>query len=214
MPETLEADLVLHYAPRTRSFGALWLLEELGQPYRLAAFDLATKHHKSASHLALNPMGKVPVVVDGGLPISEVGAIAIYLADRYPAAGLSPSIDATTRPAFLRWVFFASALFEPALAEKFGKWEPRPTSHAWGSFDQVIDVVTKAVEAEPYLVGGRFTAADLLVSNSLRFAMMFGALPKEGSLADYVGRMTARDAFARASEIEARESARFPMKVG
>jgi len=213
MPETSEADLVLHYAPRTRSFGALWLLEELGVPYRLESFDLATKHHKSAAHLALNPMGKVPVVVDGAVPVSETGAIAIYLCDRYPAAGLAPSFDATTRPAYLRWIFFATALFEPALAEKFGKWEPRPTSHAWGSFDQVIEAATQALETEPFLVSDRFTAADLLCANVFRFGMMFGALPKEGVLAAYVARMTKRDAFLRASEIEAHEGARFPMKV-
>ncbi|GAB4210503.1 MAG: hypothetical protein OHK0013_31210 [Sandaracinaceae bacterium] len=86
-----EAHLVLHYAPRTRSFVALWLLEELGAPCRLQSFDINTGHHESPEHLALNPMGKVPVVVDHGIAVSELGAVAIYLADRYPAAGLSPT---------------------------------------------------------------------------------------------------------------------------
>ncbi|MBX7192042.1 MAG: glutathione S-transferase family protein [Sandaracinaceae bacterium] len=212
MPETLEADLVLHYAPRTRSLVALWLLEELGVPYRLASFDLATGHHKSPEHLALNPMGKVPVVVDRGVPVSELGAIAIYLADRYPAAGLAPALDHPDRAAYLRWVFFSSAIIEPALAEKFGKWEPRPRQHAWGSFDQMLEVATRGVSSGTYLLGDRFCAADVTVAGGLRYAMLFGAIPKEGPIADYVGRVTAREAFARASAIEAREGERFPMK--
>lgn len=214
MPETLEADLVLHYAPRTRSFGALWLLEELGVPYRLESFDLASGRHKSPEHLAVNPMGKVPVVVDHGVPVSEFGAIVIYLGDRYPDAKLAPAIDAAQRAAYLRWIFFGSAILEPALAEKFNKWEPRPSRHAWGSFEQMLEVATDAVQKGPHLLGEAFSLADLLVGNGLRFAMMFGAIAKEGPIAEYVGRITKRDAFARASAIESRESARFPMKVG
>ena len=72
------ADLTLHYAPRTRSFTALWLLEELGQPYELESFDINTGRHKRPDFLALNPMGKVPVVIHAGTPVSELGAIAIY----------------------------------------------------------------------------------------------------------------------------------------
>ena len=71
MPETSDADLVLHYAPRTRSFTVLWLLEELGRPYRLASFDINTGHHKDPEYLAINPMGKVPAVVDRGVPVTE-----------------------------------------------------------------------------------------------------------------------------------------------
>lgn len=214
MPETSDASLVLHYAPRTRSFGALWLLEELGLPYRLESFDLATGHHKSPEYLAINPMGKVPVVLDRGVPVAEIGAIAIYLADRYPAAGLAPAIDDPARAAYLRWCFFSTAILEPALAEKFNKWEPRPRQHAWGSFEQMLEVAEKGVVPGPYLLGDRLSAADLLLANGMRFAILFGAVPKDGAIAAYVGRLTARDAFARASAIEARESERFPMKRG
>jgi glutathione S-transferase len=212
MPESPEADIVLHYAPRTRSFVALWLLEELGVPYRLASLDLSTGQHKRPEHLALNPMGKVPVVVDHGIPISELGAIAIYLADRYPAAQLAPAIDDPDRAAYLRWAFFASAIIEPALAEKFGKWEPRPRQHAWGSFAQMVEVATRGVGGSTYLLGDRFSAADVTVSGGLRYALLFGAIDKTGPIADYIGRVSQRPAFARASAIEARENERFPMK--
>jgi len=214
MSESTDAALVLYYAPRTRSLGALWLLEELGQPYRLESFDLGTGRHKTPEHLALNPMGKVPVVVDRGIAVSELGAIAIYLADRFPASALPPATDDPSRAPFLPWVFFASAVVEPALAEKFGKWEPRPRQHAWGSFDQMLEVAQNGVTPGPFLLGERFSAADVLLASGLRFALLFGAIPKDGPIADYVARMTAREAFVRASAIEAREGERFPMKRG
>ncbi len=214
MSEPHDPSLVLYYAPRTRSLGALWLLEELGEPYRLESADLATGWHKQPEHLARNPMGKVPVVVDRGVAVSELGAIAIYLADRYPSAGLAPGIAEPDRAAFLRWTFFSSAVLEPALAEKFNKWEPRPRQHAWGSFDQMLDVATQGVTRGPYLLGERFSAADVLLASGLRFALLFGAIPKEGPIADYIARATSREAFVRASAIEAREGERFPMKRG
>ncbi|MEM1418965.1 MAG: glutathione S-transferase N-terminal domain-containing protein, partial [Myxococcota bacterium] len=83
MPESADASIVLHYAPRTRSFTALWLLEELGLPYRLESFAIHTGRHRQPDFLALNSLGKVPVVVDGDVAVPELGAIAIYLADKY-----------------------------------------------------------------------------------------------------------------------------------
>lgn len=217
MTESPDASLVLHYAPRTRSFTALWLLEELGVPYRLESFDLASGRQRSAEHLALNPMGKVPVVVDHGTPVSELGAIAIYLADRYPEAGLAPRLDEPARAAYLRWIFFATAVMEPAYAERFNKWEPQPLRNAWGSFDRMVAVATAGVSPGPFLLspflGERFTAADVVFASMVRFGLLFGALEKEGPLAAYVARATARDAFARASAIEAREGERFPRRV-
>ncbi|HSP77930.1 MAG TPA: glutathione S-transferase [Myxococcaceae bacterium] len=212
MPEATEADLTLYYAPRTRAFTALWLLEELGQPYRLESFDLASGRHKRPDYLALNPMGKVPLVVHRGVPVPELGAIAIYLADSYRDAGLAPPLDAPSRPAFLRWVFFATAIMEPAYSEKFFNWQLPSSNVAWGSFAQMSEIVTAGVQPGPWLLGDTFTSADVLVASTLRFGQLFGAMPKEGPTADYVARATAREAFARALAIDEREGARFPPK--
>ena len=116
MSETTPVELTLYYAPRSRSFSALWLLEELGEEYRLESFNIDTARHKKADYLALNPMGKVPLVVDRDTPISELGAIAIYLSDCYPRAQLSPLIEDPQRPAYLRWTFFSSTIMEPAFS--------------------------------------------------------------------------------------------------
>jgi glutathione S-transferase len=210
MTELADAERTLYYAPRTRAFTALWLLEELGLDYRLESFDLGSGRHKQPDFLALNPMGKVPVVVDRSVPVSELGAIAIHLADRYPEARLAPAIDGSQRPSYLRWVFFASAIMEPALAEKFFQWQVPASRVAWGSFAQMLEVVTAGVSQGPWLLGDTFTAADVLVGSGLRYAQLFGAIPREGATGDYVGRLVERAAFQRAAAIEERERKRFP----
>lgn len=204
--------ITLQYAPRTRSFTALWLLEELDVSYELESFDLSIGAHHGEDFHQLNPMGKVPVVVHDGTPISEVGAIAIYLADRFPGAGLAPAIDDPQRAAYLRWCFFASAIMEPCFGEKFFKWDLPASSVAWGSFERMMTCLTEALEQGPYLLGERFSAADILVGSNVRFGHMFGAIPNEGVTAAYVARLTEREACGRAATIERREGERFPPK--
>ena len=206
--DTSRDELVLYYAPQTRSFTALWLLEELGASYRLEAFALRSMRHKEPDYRALHPMGKVPLVVDRGVAVPELGAQAIYLADRYTERALAPSIEEPARAAYLRWILFASAIIEPAMAEKMFGWESQPTAVAWGSYDQMIEVLTAAISEGPWLLGERFTVADVLVGSAARFGVMFGAFPQEGPIVDYVGRLSEREAFERASAIEEREGRR------
>ncbi|MEZ4392799.1 MAG: glutathione S-transferase family protein [Polyangiales bacterium] len=199
---------LLYFAPRSRALTALWLLEELGVPYTREDFSLSTGRHKQPDFLALNPMGKVPLVVDDGVAVSEVGAIAVYLADKYRATPLSPALDHPDRAAFLRWCFFSSGVMEPAYGEKFFKWTVPASSVAWGSFDAMLATLTEGVARGPYLLGETFSAADVLVGATARFGQLFGVLPKEGPTADYVARISARPALVRALAIEAEVLAR------
>ncbi len=210
MSDTNSANLTLFYAPRSRSFTALWLLEELGEAYHLESFDLASNRHKQADYLALNPMGKVPLVMDGERPVSELGAIAIYLSDRFPKAQLSPGLDDPKRPAFLRWVFFSSAIMEPSFGEKMFNWDLPPASVAWGSFELMFETLTQAIGENTWLLGDRFSAADVLVGSNLFVGQMLGIIPTEGPVQDYVTRLQSRPAFARAGMIEAQQGDRFP----
>lgn len=202
------AGITLYFAPRSRALTALWLLEELGVPYTREDFLLASGRHKRPDFLALNPMGKVPLVVDDGVPVAELGAIAIYLADRHRATPLSPALDHPDRAAFLRWCFFASGVMEPCLGERFFKWQVPASSVAWGSFDAMLAVLAQGVSPGPFLLGETFSAADVLVGATARFGQLFGALPREGSTADYVARISARPALQRALDIEAEVFAR------
>ncbi|MFY0660151.1 MAG: glutathione S-transferase family protein [Shimia sp.] len=211
MSDTQTPSLKLYFAPRTRSFAALWLLEELGEPYQLESFDFATGRHKQADFLAMHPMGKVPLVLDGGTPVPEIGAMAIYLADRYAAAGLAPAATDGARAEYLRWMFFASAIMEPAFAQQLFKWEVSPSTVAWGSFEQMMDVLADGLAEGPWLLGDTFSAADVAVGNNLVFGQMIGLIPHDGPIGEYLARLKAREAFQRAEVIEMREGERFPV---
>lgn len=117
--------LVHYHAPNTRSAAISWLFEELGQPpHETKVLDMSKGEHKSQAYLAINPMGKVPAIVHRGTPITEVAAIAIYLADLFPAADLAPEIGDPARGTYLRWIVFNQAAVEPAATDRYLKHEP------------------------------------------------------------------------------------------
>lgn len=204
--------LKLFYAPRSRAFTALWILEELGIEYELESFDISSGRHKKEDYLALNPMGKIPVVTHGDVAIAETGAIAIYLSDLFTQNALAPALDDATRPDYLRWIFFSASVMEPAYCEKFFDWwqNPPASSVAWGSFDDMERALEEGLRGGPWLLGDTFSAADVVVGSTLRFGQLFGAMPRDGIFGEYTARLTAREAFKRAEAIEARESERFP----
>jgi glutathione S-transferase len=204
MPPSQTADLTLFYAPRSRAVMALWLLEELGQPYRLEHVDLARGDHKKPEFLQHNRMGKVPLVLDRGLAISETGAIVAYLADRYALGRLAPRLDDPERAAYLRWLFFGAGVIEPAASEKFFNLQVPRSQVGWGSFDDMLATVSKAVSGREWLAGDQFTAADLYVGSQLNFGLQFRLVEQEGPVADYVARCTDRPSYERSMALEAR----------
>lgn len=202
MPLTESADIVLYYAPQSRAFRTLWFLEELGRPYRLKMLDLNKGDHKRPEFLKINPMGKVPVVSDQGVAIAETGAIMCHLADRYSPGELAPLIEDPARADYLKWMFFAAGVMEPAFGEKFFKWDVSPRRVAWGSFGDMEKTVTGAVRGDGWLLGEKFTAADVFVASNLHWGLMFDLFPKDGPVAAYVARSAARPALKRALQME------------
>lgn len=155
----------LYYATRTRSFRALWMLEELGVPCELQPLNLQAGEHKRAEYLALNPSGKVPTLVDGDMVVSESAAICTYLGDKYPEARLAPPLDSPERGSYLKWIFFSVGCIEPAFTDHVLKRESPNSRVAWGSFDSVVSVLTDALAAKPYLLENWFTAAGIMVGS-------------------------------------------------
>lgn len=202
MPLVENADIVFYHATRSRSFRALWFLEELGQPYRIEHIDLDKGDHKQPAYLALNPMGKVPTVVDRGTPLAETGAILTQLSDKYAPGTLAPRLDDPRRGDFLRWMFFAAGVMEPAFGEKFFKWDLPARQVAWGSFASMETTVTDAVAGGGWLLGEQFTAADVFVGSNLHYASLFKLFPETGPVADYVARCATRPALKRALQME------------
>ncbi|MDQ3559240.1 MAG: glutathione S-transferase family protein [Pseudomonadota bacterium] len=203
MPISESADLTLFYAPQSRAATALRFMEELDQPYRLEVIDLNKGDQKKPEFLRRNPMGKVPLALDGDVAVAETGAIFSYLADKYAPGRLAPRPDEPERADYLRWLFFAAGVMEPAYGQKFFNWEVPSRQAGWGSYDQMLEVVTEAVGSREWLAGS-FSAADIYVASTLRYGILFGIIPNEGPVADYVNRWSDRPATKRAAEIDER----------
>ncbi|MFO1067177.1 MAG: glutathione S-transferase family protein [Geminicoccaceae bacterium] len=191
--------IVLYHAPRTRSGTVLWLLEETGLPFELRKLDLAAGEHKRPDYLAVNPMGKVPALVWDGAVITESAAICAFVADAVPAVGLAPALGDPQRGPYLRWMFWAAGCLEPAIVDRVLQ---RPAGPArtvgYGDFDSVMRVLAGALDKGPWLLGDRFTAADILVGAGLRWAIYAGHIERRAPFGDYVAKLAARPASQRA----------------
>lgn len=197
MPMT-SPDLVFYYAPHSRAGIVLWMFEELGVPYRLEQLSLKKGTHKSPDYLAINPMGKVPAIKHGDVVVTEAAAICCYLADAFPAAGLAPATTDLSRGTYLRWMFFSPSCIEPAIADKAFNRPPAPTSAVgYGDYDAVMNALSQAVTQGDYVLGDRFSAADVVLGSALRYGMMFNIIQHRPEFDAYVDRMLARPALQR-----------------
>ncbi|MCI4680725.1 glutathione S-transferase family protein [Rhodoblastus acidophilus] len=192
----------LYWAPNTRSLRVLWLLEEIGAPYERVLVDLKNGGQRTPAFHAVNPMEKVPALQDGEACVAESGAIIAYLAEKFPDAGLAPAIGDARRGRYLQWLFFSGACVEGALTQKFGNVEMPEGSAGWGSFDKVFNVLDEVLSANPYLLGEKFSAADVLIASDLHFTInIFKMLEPRPVFASYLERCQSRPAFARAAQI-------------
>lgn len=197
----------LYYWPKTRAFRALWMLEETGAPYEIEHVNIRAGEQGTAAFRSLNPMTKLPALDDDGVHVAESGAVLLYLADKFPAARLGAAIDDPLRGRFLQWLFFTPGCLEPAMAEKMTGAPGNTFSFGWGDLDRVKQAIDGALEEGEWLLGERFSAADLLLAGTLQIAFMAKLLEPKGPLGDYVERAVSRDAHARAVAIEQREIA-------
>ncbi len=196
--------LTLYHAPHSRSAGARALLEELGADYELQVFNLKQGEQRKPAYLALNPMGKVPAIRHGDVLVAEQAAVYMYAAELYPEAGLSPAVGDPLRGAYLRWMVFYGSCFEPAVVDKSMKRDPAPPSTSpYGTFDTMFDTVVQQLKAGPWLLGERFTAADVLWGSALGWTSAFGLLPERAEVRAYVERVKARPAVQRAAVLDA-----------
>lgn len=196
-------EITFYFARRTRSAIVHWMLEELGEPYRVHQLDMEAGEHKAADYLAVNPMGKVPALAHGPVVVTEAAAICCYLADAFPAAGLAPAADDALRGPYLKWLFFGPGCMEPAMIDRMlGRDVPPPHVCGYGSFEQMLGAVTSAVAPGPYLLGEAFTAADVVIGSTLRWGMMTGILPERAEIAAYARRLGERPALRRTTARE------------
>jgi glutathione S-transferase len=192
--------ITLFHHPFSRAANVVWMLEEAGVPYELHWVDMLGGAQKSSDLLALNPMGKLPVLVDGEVIVTESAAIALYLADRYAAGRLAPALDDPARGTFLRWAFFTPSVMEPAAAARTSGGEFNVRAIGWGNYDDMMSATASALAAGPYVLGERFSMVDTILGGTLRYMLMFKMMEPTPLFTDYVARLEARPAFQRAKD--------------
>lgn len=198
--------VTLYYANPSRAAMTRLLLEELGAPYDLATLDLKAGDQLKPDYLAINPMGKVPAIRHRGVVVTETAAIFLYLADAFAQAGLAPALDDPARGPYLRWIVFYAAAFEPAMVDRARKLEPGPRAMSpYGDLDAVHRAVETMLTPGPYILGDRFSAADVLWGAALTWMSAFGMAPSSGRVSAYIARHAERAAVQRLRAAEGRE---------
>jgi glutathione S-transferase len=182
-----------------RPIRVAWALEEAGQPYEIEKMTL--EEGKSDVHRARHPLAKVPVVEDEDGLVFESGAIVLQIADTFPEANLIPAVGSHDRALVYQWTLFGPAEMEPWLIETamFAQADPERSAKARKRFDERAEALVGALEGREYLLGERFTAADIMVGSALKFTKRIGfaeELPE--SLRAYMARLEERPAYQTA----------------
>jgi glutathione S-transferase len=189
--------VTLYHHPFSRASNVVWMLEEVGVDYALRWVDIMAGGQKTPEFLKLNPMGKLPVLVDGAAVVSESAAIALYLGDRHAAGRLAPALDDPARGTYLRWAFFSPSVLEPAAAAKASGGEFNAGAVGWGTYESMLDATEVAVGNGPYLLGERFTMADTILGGTLGFMLRFKMIEARPAFTAYAKRLEERPAYQR-----------------
>ena len=191
----------LYFTPRTRAIRPRWLLEELGVPYELVRLDPAKQENRAPSYLALQPdFGDVPALVEGDVTLFESSAICLYLADRFPEKQLAPPVGSADRGYYYQWLLFAEVSIEPEVKaflehSRLSEEENGPGPPAGGTFAPkhrahgsrtCCRSSERGLGGGEHLVGGRFTAADLVMASILHLAHTLHLIDGHPRLFEYV----------------------------
>ncbi len=188
----------LYHFPTSRSTRALWTLEEIGEPYdvtEIARADMATEEYR-----ARHPLGRTPVIEDDAGSLFESGAIVLALADRHPAAGLNFPLGTRERELVYQWVLFAVAELDPWIVEARDQREKdAPRSAIAGErVGRAAAVVEEALRGVDFIVGGRFTVADIMLESVLAFARRQGLVDAFPQISRYIDALAERPTYALA----------------
>ena len=190
--------LTLFHAPQSRSSRIVWLLEETGADYDIRYVDIFRSMTGTGGRDPANPHpdGKVPALLHGDALVTESAAVALYLTDLFPEAGLGAPVGSPERAAYLTWLAWTAGEMEPAYWSSIsGQTEGDAVAQA--RFDAVIARLFGALERGPYLMGERFTAVDVMVGSALAWGREYS--PDSALLDAYLARIMDRPANAAAT---------------
>jgi len=190
--------ITLYHRPNTRSTRFIFLLEELEAPYAIQLVTTRTRDGGAADPGNPHPHGKVPAISDDGVVVFESAAIALYLTDKFPRNRVGPLAGEPERGSYLSWLAYYTGVLEPAFMSKFMNWEVPRSTAGWVAVEEAMRVIIARLSQGPYLIGERFSAADVLYATSFALFAQSPILPQSPLIEDYVKRIVARPAFARA----------------
>ena len=173
----------LYNNAQSRGMTLFPLLKELGIEKQIDQIQIAYEDMHKADYLKINPMGKVPCLVDQGIVISETAAIFTYLADKYIEKGLAPALDDPKRGTYLKWMFFCHGPLTEymdlrSLEVSNERIEQKKRGLAFGDQETLFAFLKQGMQqANPYLLGEKISAADLYLGYWLVFAIAFKILP-------------------------------------
>ncbi len=190
---------VIHRENAGRPIRVAWTLEELEEPYELTT--MTREESTGEDHLARHPLGRVPVLESNDGFVFESAAICLYLADLRPEAGLVPEIGSHDRALVYQWTVFSPAEIEPPLIEAatYARDDPERAALARDRAKAAAGAVAGALDGNDFLVGNRFSIADVLVGSALSWPIRAGfAKMVPESIWAYVERLSERPAYKRA----------------
>jgi len=189
----------LYEFPPTRSIRARWALQELGIPFEATRVDLTKGEHQQPGYKQVNPAGKLPAITDGELTLTESGAILLYLGEKYPEKGLMPR-ELVQRAELYRWLLFTITELEQPLwrmARNTTVYPPEQrvaadVASAKKDFSDMVRVIDAHMRGRQYVVGDRFSVADIALAYTLDWANEVELLQDCPGLVAYMERMYAR----------------------
>jgi len=199
----------LYHQPRTRSSRVRWLLGELGIEHFVEQIDVFAGEGRKPEYQKVHPHGFVPALEVEGQVLIESSAICMYLADKYAEAKLAPATGTLERGKYYEWMVYVPATADPTCETVMfhtlflpeDKRIPELVTRAKKTWSTKIEPrYAKALASSRYILGDRFTAADVLVASSIAWAKMAGMLSDDETLANYLDEMTKRPAFVMAHE--------------
>jgi glutathione S-transferase len=196
----------LYFNQFSRAVRVRWMLEELGVPYELHKVDFDSDELDSPEYRAIHPLGLIPAVVEGDYKLYESGALVLWLADRYPEKELAPAPGTKERGLYYQWAFHTFAELEQPLVEIFAQTQMLEESErsaanlkwAQETWATRIAALEKYFASHEYAVGGKFTAADVVLGGVLGWAMMMGQLSGYPAVEVYAKRVGGRPAAKKA----------------
>jgi glutathione S-transferase len=192
--------LTLFHAQGSRSTRFIWLLEELGAPYEIKHVSIARRDGQGGPDPANpHPFKQVPALKDGETLVTQSAAIALYLTDAYPLAKMGPVVGDPLRGPYLTWLATYAGVLEPVIGSKFRDGGPDASEQ---KAYETLDAEWRAALARgPYLLGDAVSAADILFVSLLQFGRQM--MGPQKAYDDYLARMSARPALARAMQKDA-----------